>query len=50
MSRTIKRWLFSVVATAAIFVTQTVAADQLSDILDSGTIKVGVPENLPPFG
>ncbi|RVU86590.1 transporter substrate-binding domain-containing protein [Leucothrix sargassi] len=26
------------------------AADQLDDILKAGTIKVGVPENFPPFG
>ncbi len=26
------------------------AADQLTDILDSGTIVIGVPENFPPFG
>lgn len=25
-------------------------ADQLQDILDKGTIKIGVPENFPPFG
>ena len=27
-----------------------VMADQLKDILDKGTIKIGVPENFPPFG
>lgn len=25
-------------------------ADQLQDILDKGTVKIGVPENFPPFG
>jgi polar amino acid transport system substrate-binding protein len=25
-------------------------ADQLNDVLDKGTIKIGVPENFPPFG
>ena len=27
-----------------------VNADQLKDILDRGTVKIGVPENFPPFG
>ena len=27
-----------------------VNADQLQAILDEGTIKIGVPENFPPFG
>ena len=50
MSRTIKRWLGCLVAAALICVSQTAVANQLSDILDRGTIKVGVPENFPPFG
>lgn len=28
----------------------TAAADQLTDILEKGTIVIGVPENFPPFG
>ena len=27
-----------------------VHADQLQDVLDKGTVKIGVPENFPPFG
>lgn len=27
-----------------------VNADQLQDVLDKGTVKIGVPENFPPFG
>lgn len=34
---------------AALLPTQAVA-DQLTDILDKGTIVIGVPENFPPFG
>lgn len=38
-------------AAALLSVTAPVAmADQLQEILDSGTISIGVPENFPPFG
>ncbi|MBE11159.1 MAG: amino acid ABC transporter substrate-binding protein [Rhodospirillaceae bacterium] len=32
------------------FNTLTASADQLNDILKAGEIKIGVPENFPPFG
>lgn len=35
---------------AATVALATPAVADLSDILSSGTIKVGVPENFPPFG
>jgi len=35
---------------AVVLPVNTVMADQLKDILDKGTIKIGVPENFPPFG
>ncbi|MGJ8583094.1 MAG: transporter substrate-binding domain-containing protein [Marinosulfonomonas sp.] len=35
---------------AAALLPMQAAADQLSDILDKGTIVIGVPENFPPFG
>lgn len=43
--------LFSfVIAIACIFSSSLALADQLSDILEAGEIKIGVPENFPPFG
>jgi polar amino acid transport system substrate-binding protein len=40
----------AVVALSLLLPFKAIHADQLSDILDSGTIKVAVPENFPPFG
>ena len=41
----------SLLAAAAIaFQLNAALADQLTDILSKGTIKIGVPENFPPFG
>ena len=50
MSGKIKRWLCCLVAAFGVCVGQGAAADQLSEILDRGSIKIGVPENFPPFG
>lgn len=40
--------LLTIAAVAMPF--NSVMADQLNAILDKGTIKIGVPENFPPFG
>lgn len=40
----------AVVALSLLLPVKAIHADQLSDILDSGVIKVAVPENFPPFG
>lgn len=37
-------------AAALLLGAQTTAADQLAAILDAGEVRVGVPENFPPFG
>ena len=50
MSKKTHRWLCSMLAAFGIFVVQTATADQLAEILDRGSIKVGVPENFPTFG
>ncbi len=43
--------LLSTIAVITLSMVTIVAnADQLQDILDKGTIKIGVPENFPPFG
>lgn len=34
----------------ALLATPFAVADQLSDVLSAGSIKIGVPENFPPFG
>lgn len=34
----------------ALLATPFALADQLSDVLSAGSIKIGVPENFPPFG
>lgn len=52
MFKTLKKYL-SIATLALTFsllsVTQA-SADQLNDILKSGEVKIGVPENFPPFG
>ena len=50
MSKRINEWICCLVAAFGICVAQAAVADQLSEILDRGSIKVGVPENFPPFG
>jgi len=52
MFRSIRKWALSgaLVIASLIAVPGLSYADQLKDILDKGTIKIGVPENFPPFG
>lgn len=46
-----KSLIMAVVAILAMTATfAQVMADQLNDVLKAGTIKIGVPENFPPFG
>ncbi|MDJ0831896.1 MAG: transporter substrate-binding domain-containing protein [Gammaproteobacteria bacterium] len=43
--------LISTIAVISLSMVTIIAnADQLQDVLDRGTIKIGVPENFPPFG
>jgi polar amino acid transport system substrate-binding protein len=42
--------LFKGIAAALVMAVATPAAADLSEILASGTVKIGVPENFPPFG
>jgi polar amino acid transport system substrate-binding protein len=46
----LKKSLRLVVVMIVVLTAPFAAADQLNDILKSGTIKIGVPENFPPFG
>lgn len=41
---------FTLLLCCLLLPTASVLADQLSDILDKGTITIAVPENFPPFG
>lgn len=52
MLNTVRRLIASsLVAIAAVSLPVSHAvADQLNDVLSKGTIKIGVPENFPPFG
>lgn len=48
MKKTFKALLMSLAMVALPFT--SAQADQLTDILEAGEIKIGVPENFPPFG
>ena len=45
--KTLKIWLMSLALTMGFAAT---AKAELSDILSSGTVKIAIPENFPPFG
>ena len=45
--KTLKIWLMSLALTTGFAAT---AKAELSDILSSGTVKIAIPENFPPFG
>ena len=45
--KSLKIWLSGLALSASV---ATVAQAELSDILSSGTVKIAVPENFPPFG
>lgn len=46
----LKSTLVAAVVSTAALLPLGASADQLSNILDKGTIVIGVPENFPPFG
>ena len=52
MLSTVRRIIASslLIASAVALPLSNATADQLNDILTKGTIKIGVPENFPPFG
>ena len=46
-----KRWILAAVAAVALVFAGTPAkADRFEDILKNGTVRIGVPLDVPPFG